>query len=68
MNKLLWSCFGDVIVENLKKNISGLGKVCQMCGHRFVPDKYVGERQVVCSEECARELDNRKRAGRRSAD
>ena len=47
--KTLWACFGDVIVENLKKNLEGKGKVCQICGKRFMPKRIS---QNYCSEEC----------------
>ncbi len=30
--ELLWSCFGDIIVENLKKNVKG--KICPICGKK----------------------------------
>ena len=47
--KMLWACFGDVIVENLKKNIVNLGKICDFCGKRFQPQKI---NQRYCSNEC----------------
>ena len=47
--ELLWSCFGDVIVKNLKKNVKD--KICPICGKRFVP---AVNNQIVCSEPCAR--------------
>lgn len=47
--ELLWSCFGDIIVENLKKNVKD--KICPICGKRFEPN---GNRQLTCSEECGR--------------
>ena len=47
--KMLWSCFGDVIVKNLKKNVKD--KICPICGKRFVP---AVNNQIVCSEPCAR--------------
>lgn len=50
--KMLWSSFGDVIVENLKKNVKG--KICPICGKRFEPNN---NRQLTCSEECSRLLD-----------
>lgn len=33
----LWFCYGDIIVENLKKNIDNKTTVCQKCGKRFSP-------------------------------
>ena len=50
--ELLWSSFGDVIVENLKKNVKG--KICPICGKRFEPNS---NRQLTCSEECGGLLD-----------
>ena len=50
--KMLWSSFGDVIVENLKKNVKG--KICPICGKRFESNS---NRQLTCSEECGRLLD-----------
>ena len=47
--KTLWACFGDVIVKNLRKNLKGFGKVCSVCGKRFVPKRIT---QNYCSEEC----------------
>ena len=49
--KMLWSSFGDVIVENLKKNVKG--KICPICGKRFEPNS---NRQLTCSEECSEKL------------
>lgn len=31
----LWFCYGDIIVENLKRNIGEDTAVCQKCGKRF---------------------------------
>lgn len=47
--KMLWACFGDVIVENLKRNTLTLGYVCPICGKRF--QKQVPY-QIYCSQEC----------------
>ena len=47
--KTLWACFGDVIIKNLKNNLDGKGKVCQICGKRFAPKRIS---QNYCSEEC----------------
>lgn len=54
--KTLWVCFGDVILENLKRNLEGKGKVCQICGRRFMPNKF-RPGAVCCSSECIQELD-----------
>lgn len=62
--KTLWACFGDVIVENLKRNIDGNTRVCNICGKRFVPKRVD---QTCCSCECAKIQDNQNRAKRRSS-
>ena len=54
--KTLWNCFGDVILKNLKQNLEGKGKVCQICGKRFMPNKF-RPGAVCCSSECIQELD-----------
>ena len=54
--KTLWACFGDIIVENLKKNLKGKGKVCKICGKRFTP---VNSKQLMCSKKCYQENDRR---------
>ena len=54
--KMLWACFGDVIVTNLKANVSG--KVCPICGRRFEPKR--GHQDVYCSDECYAEGNRQK--------
>lgn len=56
--KTLWGCFGDVIVENLKKKLEGSGNICQICGKRFMPDKF-HPNAVCCGNECAKEMNRR---------
>ena len=59
LKKLLWSCFGAEIVENLKVNTPKLGKICPICGKRFKPDlSHGGLEQQYCSDLCAKEADN----------
>ena len=55
--KMLWSSFGDVIVDNLKKNVKG--KICLICGKRFEPRDNANT--VYCSDECYK-LANRQKA------
>lgn len=50
--KMLWACFGEEIVQNLKRNVTG--NICPICGRRFEPNVH---NQVCCSEECKRKLD-----------
>ena len=65
--KLLWSCFGDVIVENIKRNLPRLeaekGIICPCCGRRF---KKTVHNQVCCSKECSERM-NVKNQGSRDA-
>ena len=51
MKKTLWASFGDVLVENLKKNTLSLGKVCEECGDRFVS---LQSNHRFCSDECCK--------------
>lgn len=51
VKKTLWASFGDVLVENLKKNTEGLGKVCQECGDRF---HSLQSNHRYCSDECCK--------------
>lgn len=60
--KMLWACFGDVIVANLKANVSG--KVCPICGRRFEPKR--GNQDVYCSDECYLEGNRQKTRERKS--
>lgn len=52
--KLLWACFGQEIVENIKRNLPELeekqGKICPMCGRRFKPRAQGNSK--YCSDEC----------------
>ena len=36
--RLLWYCFGDIIVKNLKNNIPKNSIQCEKCGERFIPN------------------------------
>lgn len=52
--KALWACFGDVILENIKRNLSNSNtKICQVCGKRFVP---LTNNQICCNIECGHHL------------
>lgn len=51
MKKTLWASFGDILVENLKKNTEGLGKVCEECGDRFIS---LQSNHRFCSDECCK--------------
>ena len=54
--KTLWTCFGDIILENLKNNLKDSGIICQVCGKRFI-QKTKGQRALCCSKECSKKLD-----------
>lgn len=58
--KVLWACFGDVMLANLKKNLEGKGKICQICGKRFIP-KSKAQHSLACSEECSLALKNQRK-------
>lgn len=47
--KTLWACFGDIIVQNLKNNVSGKERICKVCGKRFTPKV---DNQICCSTNC----------------
>ena len=49
--KLLWACFGEEMVDNLKVNTKDLGKICPICGKRFKPF-HSGDIDIYCSTEC----------------
>lgn len=55
--KLLWSCFGEQIVRNLKTNVKDIGRVCSICGKRFLPQR---TNQLYCSSECYKTADRQK--------
>lgn len=56
--KMLWACFGWDIVENIRRNVAGLGNICPICGKRFAPRD---TRQQYCSAECGKVADNQRR-------
>lgn len=62
--KMLWACFGDVIVKNLKSNTQNLGEVCPICGRRF----HKMGRQLTCSKDCGHKLDILNKRLKRSGD
>ena len=62
---LYWSCFGDIVLENLKNNIDKTTRCCKKCGRRFT---YTNNRHRYC-DECAaehrREKERKKKRRRR---
>lgn len=47
--KGLWDSFGDIILKNLKRNLQDKGKVCVVCGKRFIPKNNL---QICCDKNC----------------
>lgn len=47
VKKTLWSCFGEEIYENIKKNIDKDSTICPICGKRVFP-----KNQTYCSSDC----------------
>lgn len=59
--KMLWACFGDVIVRNLKNNTKDLGQICPICGRRFRAKGNNKDKQIVCCAECKNKWDTARR-------
>lgn len=71
--EMLWQCFGDILVSNLKRNIPAGSIQCKSCGTRFVPSspnqkycdscrgyKPVGTKAIVCADcGCEVEIESR---------
>lgn len=53
--KLLWDCFGDIIVKNLEKNIPKHTTTCEKCGARIVKSGKVTKYCDKCYKEVNRE-------------
>ena len=45
--EILWKCFGNVLVNNLKNNIPENSIQCKKCGLRFIPNK---SNQKLCDK------------------
>lgn len=54
----LWRLFGDVIYENIKRNLNGT-KICQCCKQRFEYDVAAKRPSVNCGE-CSRKINIQK--------
>ena len=54
---ILFDCFGNIILENLKLNIDTNTALCDCCGKRFVKKK---EKQIYCSDKCKKNIDKSK--------
>ncbi len=47
--RMFWGCFGDVVLENLRRNVDTHTIMCAKCGKRILP---ASNRQYMCPE-CA---------------
>jgi len=58
----LWECFGDVIIENLNKNIAENSMLCEVCGERI--EQTINNQTKYCNEcwKSIREQQNREKA------
>ena len=48
---LLWNCFGNIIVSNLKKNLNPRETYCKQCGKRFIPKSNANKYCDLCFEK-----------------
>lgn len=48
---LLWACYGDVLLDNLKKHVNPREKYCIKCGRRFIPRSNGHRYCDVCASE-----------------
>lgn len=55
---LLWSCFGNEILNNIKKNCENMKPICPSCGKRFAPHH---GHQRFCTPDCVYVEYNRRR-------
>lgn len=67
--QVFWECFGNEVVENLKRNVDQSAKMCVVCGKRFYQE---GRHQTMCRECSAKrrrslEADRKRRARKASA-
>jgi hypothetical protein len=53
--EILWKCFGDTIVKNLRNNVSEYSIQCEKCGERFIPNN---NKQKYCNI-CAKSVKNK---------
>lgn len=56
---LMWNCFGDIIVSNLKKNLNPRETYCKQCGKRFIPKANANKYCDSCFEEKHKNVDYR---------
>jgi len=51
----LWECFGDVMVENLKRNIADNSTFCDTCGKRIEQTNNKSKYCSICAKEIEKE-------------
>lgn len=56
---ILWACFGDIILENLKKHINPREIYCKKCGKRFIPKSNAHKYCDTCFLEKVKKPDER---------
>lgn len=65
----LWFCYGDIIVENLKKNIDNTTCLCDRCGDRYIKISNRTKYCTTCSKLIQKEqvkLNNKKRESKKA--
>ena len=48
--EVLWFCYGDIILENLKRNIGNKTYMCEICGERFKKNVHNQKKCKECQE------------------
>lgn len=56
--RALWEVYGDIILENIKRNVPQNTKLCEVCGKRFEYNERVKRLPKYC-EECAKVVKNK---------
>lgn len=55
----LWRLFGDIIHNNLERNLSGT-RICKRCNKRFDYDKNNTRKIPICCKVCSKEINKEK--------
>lgn len=63
--ELLWSCFGNILVQNLYTNIPHGSILCDKCGARFIPNSNRQKYCCSCSRLVKLENDRKRRNDKR---
>ena len=61
----LWSCFGDIMVENLRRNL-GKYKFCNVCGNEFIETRQRQDKCNNCQIEKKKERERNKKRNYRN--